>query len=230
MTVIIYSEAATAIAKASYRKRFAVAIKNYQTGEGWYWEYPMDQIKRYHAKTMLIALALNPVADCVPYRKIAPFAPHPFIYVDPVTHRASVTQAGRAMMGEIVRRGVNRIDWSSLRTGDLINCSGSYLAQRVMRHKNIVTTVTPTGEGWAWKHPAEIDRLTAKAMLIVKVYEPEVERGMFYAPHRIRDHGTSRIFSGVVAPGHAVLGSDGRVRLTDSGKGFFRCSSTSPAT
>lgn len=216
MTVIIYREPKTT------RKRFTVAISNYRTGEGWHWQYPIKLINGHHAKTMLIALAINPFVNCVPYRNFAPFEGHPYIWIDPLTRRASVTEAGRSMMGEIVRDGTTRVQWASLRPCDLVRCSGSYLAQRASRHENIVYVVTPTGEGYAWKHPPEFDRMTAKAMLLVKVYEPEFSNGLFHGPHVLREHGIGRIFSGVVATGLAVIESDRRVRLTAKGEDFFR--------
>ena len=109
---------------------------------------------------------------------------------------------------------------------DIAPCGNNYLAQKIQRHNNMVYVTTPTGEGYVWKYPPQFDRLTARAMLIVKIFEPESVKGKFYTPHHLRLDGVSRIFSGVVAQGYAVLGSDGRVRLTAAGEGFFRWRST----
>ena len=215
-------------------KNSKVGFNNLLTGEWYGWEYP-PHVRRIEAKAMLIAAVYNPVViNGVAYssqvklkHKGVGYLEHcGYIQIDPVTRRASVTDEGKRLMGPVVRKDSERVQWASLRPCDLVQCDGAYLAQRVLRHSNIVHVVMPTGEGWAWKHPDHIERLTAKAMLLVKVYEPELVNGKFFAPHRIRDHGCGRIFSGAVAAKYAMIGSDGYVRLTETGEGFFRCVST----
>lgn len=224
MTVIIYEK----YAAANYRKRKtrSVIIRHPQTGEGWFWEYP-DFVSKYEAKTMLITLAHdNPLVDIIHNRGYAPFETHPYINVDPLTRKAVLTERGRDMMGEIVRKHDNRARWASMRSGDVIKTTGVFLPQRVNSHRGIVYTVTPFGEGYAWKHPDCFTKTQAKALLLVAVYQPEYLNGFFWGPHRIREQGVSRIMS-MVMMGFAVLGSDGHIRLSKTGEGFFRWSSRS---
>lgn len=130
--------------------------------------------------------------------------------------------------GPIIKEQIRTSDWTvpELSDKEVIRCSGKYLANRLSGRSDVVYAVTPVFDAYVWKYPQQFDRIQAKALLLIAVYQPEHLNGFFWGPHRIREHGVSRIMS-MVMMGFAVLESDGHVRLSKTGEGFFRWSSRS---